>query len=34
MSKISMNDGTQKEEMIIPSFSGAEDVLVGKSNCF
>ena len=29
-----MNDGKQKEKMIIPSFSSAEDVSVGVSNDF
>ena len=29
-----MNDDTLKERMFIPSFGGAEEVSVGKSNCF
>ncbi|KAJ8615724.1 hypothetical protein MRB53_035096 [Persea americana] len=29
-----MNDGAQKEMMIISSFGGAEDVSVGVSSCF
>ena len=29
-----MNDGTQKEKMIILSFGDVDDVLVGKFNCF
>ena len=32
--KINKDDDTQKEKMIIPSFDGAEDVSVGRSNYF
>ena len=32
--KINMDDGTQKEKMIIPSFGGAENVSVGVSSYF
>ena len=32
--KIRMNDGTEKEKMIISSFGGAEDVPMGVSSCF
>ena len=32
--KIKMDDDTQKEQMIIPSFEGVEDVLVGRSHGF
>ena len=28
------DDDTQKENIIIPSFGGVEDVSVGKSSCF
>ena len=31
---MNMDDDTQKEKIIIPSFRGAEDVSVDKSNCF
>ena len=31
---MNMVDNTQKEKIIIPSFGGAEDVSVGKFNCF
>ena len=30
---MNMDDDTQKEKIIIPSFRGAEDVSVDKSNC-
>ena len=33
MMKIYIDD-TQKEKTIIPSLGGAEDVFVGRSNCF
>ena len=31
---MNMNDDTQKEKIIIPSFVGAEDVSVGKFSDF
>ena len=31
---MNMNDDTQKEMIIIPSFRGVEDVSVGKFSCF
>ena len=31
---MNINDDTQKEKIIIPSFRGAEDVSVGKSSDF
>ena len=31
---MNMNDDTQKEMIIIPSFRGVEDISLGKSNCF
>ena len=34
MTKMYINDDTQKEKTIIPSLGGVEDVFVGRSNCF
>ena len=29
-----MDDDTQKEKNVIPSFGGDDDVFMGKSSCF
>ena len=31
---MNMDDDTQKEKIIIPSFGGVEDVFIGKFNDF
>ena len=32
--KISMDDDTQKEKVVIPSFGGVEDISIGRSRYF